>query len=218
VKPRERLLDLGAHALTDGELVAILLRTGVSGKGVVELSNELVSAGGGLSALFDRTVEELLDVKGLGKAKVATLLAVMELARRYYESQLACRENRFLSPEDAHGFLKSHMPSDGSERFYVLFLDSQGALIDFEQMFRGNHSAAPVFVSEILKKALKLEAASIIVAHNHPSGNLSPSREDLQITKKLNQACRLMELTLQDHLIFSPMGFVSLAERGELGG
>ncbi len=218
MKPRERLLELGPEALTDGELVAILLRTGVSGKGVVELSDELLSGGGGLSVLFDRTIDELLAVKGLGKAKVATLAAVMELARRYYDSLLINRENRFSSPEDVHSFLKSRVSHDGSERFYVLFLDSQGALIEFEQMFRGNHSAAPVFVSEILKKALKLEAAAIIVAHNHPSGNLAPSREDLQITKKLNQACRLIELNLRDHLIFSPVGFVSLAERGELGG
>ncbi|NOY23653.1 MAG: JAB domain-containing protein [Acidobacteria bacterium] len=218
MKPRERLLELGPKALTDGELVAILLRTGVSGKGVVELSDELLSGGGGLSVLFDRTIDELLAVKGLGKAKVATLVAVMELARRYYDSLLINRENRFSSPEDVHSFLKSRVSHDGSERFYVLFLDSQGALIEFEQMFRGNHSAAPVFVSEILKKALKLEAAAIIVAHNHPSGNLAPSREDLQITKKLNQACRLIELNLQDHLIFSHVGFVSLAERGELGG
>ncbi|MCK5879432.1 MAG: DNA repair protein RadC [Holophagae bacterium] len=218
MKPRERLLALGPKTLTDGELVAILLRTGIRGKGVVELAEDLVTQNAGLSGLFDRSVDNLLSVKGLGKAKVATLAAVMELSRRYYESQLTMRDNRFSAPCEVHAFLKSHVPNDGSERFYVLFLDSQGALIEFELMFRGNHSAAPVFISEILKKALKLEAASLIVAHNHPSGNLTPSREDLQITKKLNQACRLTELTLQDHLIFSPVKFVSLAERGELGG
>ncbi len=218
MKPRERLLALGPEALTDGELVAILMRTGRTGKGVVEFSEELVADSGGLSVLFDRSVESLLAVKGLGKAKTATLAAVMELSRRYYESQLKFRENRFTSPKEVYAFLRGHFPVDGSERFYVLFLDSQGALIEFEQMFRGNHSAAPVFISEILKKALKLDAVSIIVAHNHPSGNLSPSREDLLITKKLNQACRLVELSLRDHLIFSPAGFISLAERGELGG
>lgn len=212
------MLELGPEALTDGELVAILMRTGTRGKGVVELAEELVNESGGLSELFDRGVESLLMVKGLGKAKVATLAAVMELSRRYYESQLKLRENRFTSPKDVHTFLKGRVLTDGSERFYVLFLDSQGALIEFEQMFRGNHSAAPVFISEIMKKALKLEAASIIVAHNHPSGNLAPSREDLLVTKKLNQACKLMELALRDHLIFSPVEFVSLAERGELGG
>ena len=154
MKPRERLLALGPKTLTDGELVAILLRTGIRGKGVVELAEDLVTENAGLSGLFDRSVDNLLSVKGLGKAKVATLAAVMELSRRYYESQLTMRDNRFSAPCDVHAFLKSHVPNDGSERFYVLFLDSQGALIEFELMFRGNHSAAPVFISEILKKAI----------------------------------------------------------------
>ena len=216
MKPRERLLDRGPQSLTDQELIAILLRTGVSDQDVVSLAESLLSDCGGLSGLFDMSVQDMLQVRGIGEAKATSLAAVMELARRYFVSKLNRNDNRFHSPDHVYQYLRHAIPHDGSERFCVLFLDPQGRLIQMDEMFRGNHSAAPVFVSEIMKRCLTLGASDMIVAHNHPSGNTTPSPEDRRLTERLQQAARLLDISVRDHVIFSVDGYRSMAEAGEL--
>lgn len=216
MKPRERLLQHGAAALSDAELVAILLRTGVSDRSVVDLARDILDERDGLCGLFDMDVKDLLAIRGLGNAKATALAAVMELSRRYFRHKLNRNDNRFQSPEEVFQYLRHHVVHDGSERFCVLFLNPQGALLKFESMFRGNHSAAPVFVSEIMKEALRLGASDLIVAHNHPSGELTPSPEDRRLTDRLKSASLMLDMVLRDHIIFSSDGYRSMAEHGDL--
>ena len=142
--------------------------------------------------------------------------AVLELARRYYVGKLNRNSNRFQSPEHVFEYLRHSIPHDGSERFCALFLDPQGRLIRMDEMFRGNHSAAPVFVSEIMKRALLLGASDLIVAHNHPSGNTAPSEEDRRLTRRLRSAADMLDICLRDHVVFSSEGYQSMAETGDL--
>ncbi len=217
MKPRERLLALGANSLTDGELVAILLRTGTREQSVVDMADTILHETGGIHGLFEKDIGQLMAIRGVGAAKATALATVMELSRRYFKSKLKCNQNRFQSPEEVYEYLRTHMAHDGSERFCVLFLDPHGSLIEMQEMFRGNHSAAPVFVSEIMKQCLALGASDLIVAHNHPSGNTSPSPEDRRLTARLLKAAALLDIHLRDHLIITVDGYRSMAETGEMG-
>ncbi len=216
MKPRERLLHHGAAALSDAELVAILLRTGVSDRTVVDLAQDILDLREGLCGLFDMNVQELMGIRGVGQAKATALAAVMELSRRYFQQKLKRNDSWFQSPEEVFQYLRHHIRHDGSERFCVFFLNPQGSLLKFETMFRGNHSSAPVFVSEIMKEALRLNASDLIVAHNHPSGELTPSPEDRRLTERLKSATNMLDMVLRDHIIFSSESFRSMAEYGDL--
>lgn len=214
MKPRERMENLGPDALTDYELIAILLRTGTKEKNVLDFSKDILKKYGSLSALLESSIDEIKEVKGIGNAKSTTLKAIMELAKRYYECKISENNYKFNSPDSTFNYLKSRINHDGSEKFCVIFLDNSNSLIKFEEMFQGNNRQAPVFVSEILKKALKLNATSIIVAHNHPTGNTNPSNEDIKLTEKLFKACKLVDLNLLDHIVFSKDSYTSLSEIG----
>ncbi len=214
-RPRERLLKQGPEALSDAELLAIFLRTGVSGRSAVDLARALLQRFQGLRGLFSADYRELRAVKGLGDAKIATLLATIELSKRYLREQLDARR-AVRNPDDVYQLLAHSMRDLHHEVFTVLFLNSKNEILAIEELFRGTINASSVHPREVIKRALQHGAAAIICAHNHPSGNPEPSPQDRQITRELKEACRLMELSLLDHLVVGHNRYWSFAEHGEL--
>ncbi|HYF17881.1 MAG TPA: DNA repair protein RadC [Ramlibacter sp.] len=215
-RPREKLLARGAAALSDTELLALLLRTGLAGKGVFALAQELVDRFGGVAGLLHAAADDLKQVKGLGgPAKRAELLAVLELARRAMAQQLRAREV-FSSPDAVKHYLQLHLSRHAHEVFAVMFLDAQNRLIELEVMFRGTLTQTSVYPREIVVRALQLESASVVLAHNHPSGTVQPSRADEALTHTLKSALALVDVRVLDHVIVAPGDSLSMAERGLL--
>ena len=215
-RPREKLLARGAAALSDTELLALLLRTGMAGKGVFALAQELVETFGGLAGLLHTSAEDLKRVKGLGgAAKRAELVAVLELSRRALAEQLKAREV-FSSPEAVKHYLQLHLSRKPHEVFAVMFLDAQNRLIAMEELFRGTLTQTSVYPREVVLRALHHDAASVVLAHNHPSGTVQPSRADEALTQTLRAALALVDVRVLDHVIVAPGDALSMAERGLL--
>lgn len=212
-RPREKLLLKGAAALSDAELLAIFLRTGVAGTSAVELSRELLSQFGSLGALLSADQEVFCQGRGLGQAKYVQLQAVIELARRFLAEELH-RETVFNNPRSVSDFLIAGLASEQQEVFAVLFLDSQHRLIIFEELFRGTIDGASVYPREVVKRCLFHNAAAVILAHNHPSGVAEPSQADKQITARLKSALGLVDVRVLDHLIVVGGKTASMAEAG----
>ncbi len=214
-RPREKLLVRGAQALTDAELLAIFLRTGVAGKSAVDLARDLLMDLGGLKGLFGSDEERFCRTKGMGKAKYAQLQAVLALSRRYLEEEI--RERDLLtSPEATRAYLKAQLYHQSREVFACLFLDNRHRVIRCEELFRGTIDGASVHPREVVRRALELHAAAVILAHNHPSGITEPSQADLRITQRLKDALALVDVRVLDHLIIGEGDAASLAERGLL--
>ncbi len=213
-RPRERLLGQGAAALADAELLAILLRTGREGETAVDLARRLLGGGGpaGLAALG---VPELAAVAGVGPAKAAVVLAALELGRRAAAASVPARP-RFSGPEDVAPTLLADMGSLTQEEFRVLLLDSKNGLLSTEVVGRGGLAHVPAEPREVFRPAIRWSAASVIVAHNHPSGDPEPSPADLDLTGRLVGAGRLLGVPVLDHLVIGRGRFVSLAARGVL--
>lgn len=214
-RPREKLLQRGATALTDAELLAIFLRTGVAGKSAVDLSRELLDLFGGLPALLCAGQREFCSARGLGSAKFAQLQAVLEMGRRYLQKSLE-KTDALNSPELTRRYLSTRLRGLQHEVFACLFLDAKNRVIEFEEMFRGTLKSASVHPREIVKTALKYNAASVIFAHNHPSGVAEPSEDDKRITDRLRQALNLIDVVVLDHIVIGDGCDVSFAERGLL--
>jgi DNA repair protein RadC len=215
-RPREKLIERGAAALSDTELLALLLRTGMKGKGVFALAQELVDTFGGIAGLLHTGADDLKRIKGLGgKAKRAELVAVLELARRAMAQQLRVREV-FTSPDAVKHFLQLHLSHKGHEVFAVMFLDAQNRLIAMEELFRGTLTQTSVYPREVAVKALHHQAAAVVLAHNHPSGTVQPSRADEALTQTLRAALALIDVRVLDHVIVAPGDALSMAERGLL--
>jgi DNA repair protein RadC len=212
-RPRERLLEAGPQALSDGELLAILLGTGVRGQPVAELARRILSDWGGLTALLGSAPAELSRTKGVGPARAARLLAALEIGRRYLGAPIEPR-SALGAPADAARFLKAKLLDLPHEVFCCLFLDTRHRLIRYEELFRGTIDGATVYPREVVKRALANNASAVIVGHNHPSGVSEPSEADRSITLKLAKALALVEIRLLDHVVVSRGGHVSLAERG----
>ncbi len=214
-RPREKLLERGPAALSDAELLALLLRTGVSGQSVLNLSDALLQRFGGLAGLLRAEPSELARIKGLGPAKRAELLAVLELARRVLQQPLEQRP--VLSDADTvEQLLRLRLAPLPYEVFAVLFLDSQLRLIALEELFRGTLNHTAVYPRELAQRALQLGAAAVILAHNHPSGLAEPSQTDRELTHRLSQALGLFEIRVLDHLVVGHQACVSFAARGWL--
>ena len=214
-RPREKLLALGPGALADAELIALLLRTGLPGLSVLQLAESLLSTFGGLGGLLRAGPEQLERVKGIGPAKRAEMAAVLELARRSIASELATRPV-FDSPARVKEYASLHLAGRDHEIFAVLFLDAQSRLIRLEEMFRGTLTQTSVYPREVVKRALELGAAAVILAHNHPSGAAEPSRADEFLTQTLKSALALVDVRVLDHLVVGHGAVVSFAERGLL--
>ncbi|MEK6662644.1 MAG: DNA repair protein RadC [Pseudomonadota bacterium] len=212
-RPRERLLAQGPHALSDAELLAIFLRTGMSGKSAVDLARELLQSFGSLTALTHASEAAFCAVPGLGPAKYAQLQAVMEMARRALKEQSKQRD-ALSSPQAVRDYLRLQLGAREYEVFMAVFLDTQNRVIAIEELFRGSLKETSVYPREVVKRALAHNAAALIFAHNHPSGVAEPSRADEAITQALKQALALVDVRVLDHFIVAAGGGVSLAERG----
>ncbi len=213
-RPREKLMARGAVALADAELLALLLRTGIVGKNVLQLAQELLDTFGGISGLLNAGLDDLKRVKGLGgTAKRAELTAVLELARRALTERLKEREI-FSSPEAVRHYLQLHLAAQPHEIFAVLFLDAQHRLITLEEMFRGTLTQTSVYPREVVVRALHHHAAAVVLAHNHPSGSVEPSRADEALTQTLKGALALVDVRVLDHVIVAAGQALSMAEKG----
>lgn len=214
-RPREKLLQRGASALSDAELLAIFLRTGVNGFSAVDLARELLTQFGSLRALLEADQSMFCDGKGLGPAKYAQLQAVLEMGRRYLASTLEKGE-AFTDIQQSSLFFKQQLRHHQQEVFACLFLDSQHQLIRFDELFYGTIDGASVYPREIVKQALKLNAAAVILGHNHPSGIAEPSHADISITQRIKEALALVDIRVLDHIIVGDGETRSLAELGKL--
>lgn len=213
-RPREKLLNLGAAALSDAELLAIFLRTGIPGLTAVDLSRDLLDQHGNLRALLELDQQAFCQNKGLGQAKFAQLQAVLEMARRHLRERLD-RGDALDSPELVKTYLKQQLRDYPQEVFACLFLDSRHRLIQYQELFYGTIDGASVHPREVVRQALLHNAAALICAHNHPSGVAEPSQADRAITLKLRDALALVDVRLLDHFVVGDE-VTSLAEQGLL--
>ncbi len=214
-RPREKLLAQGAGSLSDAELLAIFLRTGVAGYSAIEMAHYLLKHFGGIRQLLAASERDFCAVRGMGPAKYVQLQACIELSQRFLAQQL--KQKQLLnSVEETSRFLISKLRDKHYEVFCCLYLDNRHQLIHFEELFRGNINSASVYPAEVVKQALKYNAAAMIVAHNHPSGICEPSQSDYHITRQLKEALQLMDIRLLDHIIIGESQTTSLAQLGEL--
>jgi len=214
-RPREKLLARGPGALADTELLALLLRTGLKGQGVFVLANAVLTRFGGFAGLLMADADALKSIKGLGPAKSAELLAVVEMARRALAQQMS-EAPVFDSPQKVKDYTALQLGGRTQEVFAVLFLDGQHRLLRLEEMFHGTLSQTSVYPREVVKRALALNAGAVILAHNHPSGVAEPSRADEYLTTTLKSALALIDVRVLDHLVVGQGVVVSMAERGLL--
>lgn len=214
-RPRERLIRLGPIALSDAELLAIFLRVGVAGKSAVDLGRDMTNHFGSLNRLFSASLNDFSVINGLGPAKFAQLQAVLELARRALTEELRSGNN-LSSPQAVKQFLQLFMSNKAYESFVVLFLDVKNRLIAPEELFRGTLTHTSVYPREVVKAALAHNAASVILAHNHPSGTPEPSAADRNLTTTLKQALALVDIRILDHFVVAGARVYSFAEHGDL--
>ncbi len=214
-RPREKLLARGPDALSDAELLAIFLRTGVPGKTAVDLARELLGRFGGLRELLAAERTQFCAAPGLGDAKYAQLQAVLEMGRRHLGEALQ-RGVALESPLQAKSYLLACLRDKPHEIFCCLYLDNRHRVLAFEEMFSGTLSGASVYPREVVKAALKINAAAVIFAHNHPSGVAEPSQADEALTRRLKEALALVDIRVLDHLVIGDGEVVSFCDRGLL--
>lgn len=214
-RPRERFEQNGPESLSNHELIAILLRTGTKEESVLQLANRLLTNFEGLRLLKEATLAEMTQIKGIGKAKAIQVLAAVEIGRRI--SNLAYDDRYVIrSPEDGASYVMNDMRFLSQEHFVCLYLNTKNQVLHKKTVFIGSLNASIVHPREVYKEALRRSAASIICLHNHPSGDPTPSREDIEVTKRLVEAGRIIGIELLDHLVIGENKFVSLKEKGYL--
>lgn len=214
-RPREKLIELGAQALSDAELLAIFLRVGVVGKSAVDLARDLLIQFGSLNGIFAATEHELSQVHGIGSSKYVQLQAIFEMSRRALNEKLQQRDV-LASPQAVRDYLVLKLGSYTKEAFLVLFLDTQNRLLATEEMFSGSLSETSVYPREIVKRVLHHNAAAVIFAHNHPTGNVKQSQADELLTKQLQQALALIDVKVLDHFIVAGNNTLSFSQTGLL--
>ena len=214
-RPREKLLKQGAVFLSDAELLAILLRTGTTNHSVLRLAEEVLSVykDRGLLSIMNMSAQELADIKGIGMAKAATIMAAVELGKRFY-MKAAERKEAVNSPEDVAAIAMPRLRYSMKENFVVLLLDTKHHVIGMPVISVGSLSASVVHPREVFETAVKNFAASMILVHNHPSGDPTPSAEDINITRRLVQAGKIMDIPVLDHVVIGDDCFISLKEKG----
>ena len=212
-RPRERLEQVGAQALSNPELLAILLRTGIPGENAVQVGQRLIKELNGLSGIHQATFEELCAQAGIGPAKAAQIKAAIELGRRLASEEPESRP-AIHSPADAAALVKYEMSALEQEELWVILLDTRNRLIKIEKLYRGSLNSSMVRVGEVFKTAIRNNAASVLVLHNHPSGDPAPSPEDVSLTRAVVSAGKLLDIEVLDHLVVGGGKHVSLKERG----
>ena len=214
LRPRERLLEAGPSALSDGELLGLLLGIGSREKTAVELAGEVISEAGGLHGLYDVSVHELMRVNGIGEAKTCIILAAMELGRRIGQVRNPGRPV-ISSPADVERLLRGRIANLDRENFVVVLLNTKNEVIETSTVSIGTLGASLVHPREVFKPAVRASAASVILAHNHPSGKVEPSREDREVTRRLGEAADILGIEVLDHVIVGD-GYFSMKEHGML--
>jgi len=212
-RPRERLSRLGPQALSNAELLAILLRVGVPGENSVQVGQRLLQAFGGISGLHRASFEEVCAQHGIGPAKAAQIKAAIELGRRLTQVSIDDRP-AIQSPEDAANLVRYEMSSLEQEVLRVILLDTRNRFLEIVELYRGSLNSSQVRVGELFRPAIRRNAASMIVVHNHPSGDPSPSPDDIAITRAIVEAGKLLDIEVLDHLIIGQGRYTSLKERG----
>lgn len=214
-RPREKLLEQGVATLSDAELLAIFLRVGVTGKSAVDLARELLMRFGSLNGIFAAPLNELSQVNGIGSSKYAQLQAIFEMSRRALGEQMAAKDV-LASPQQVRDYLCLRLGALTREVFMVLFLGTQNRVVATEELFSGTLTQASVYPREVVKRALHHNAASVIFAHNHPSGLIQQSQADERLTQQLQQALALVDVRVLDHFIVAGNDTLSFSERGLL--
>lgn len=212
-RPREKLLKYGSSKLTKSELLAIFLRSGIRGKSAILIANELLTQFGGVKGIFEADANELMEIQGLGEAKVAQIKAVQALAEEYLKERLKF-VHKVKNSKELFDYLRLTMRDLRNEVFKIIFLDSVNQIIDDEDLFEGTLNASAVYPREVVEKALQRNAASLIFVHNHPSGDPNPSESDKAITEDLIYACNLVEIKVLDHIIIGDNRYFSFADEG----
>ncbi|MGF1680915.1 RadC family protein [Photobacterium minamisatsumaniensis] len=214
-RPREKLLERGAGALSDAELLAIFLRTGITGMNAIELATYLLNEFGSLRALLGADKEAFCQHRGLGPAKFVQLQAVMEMSERHF-AEIIKKGDALTSPESTRKYLSRILRDRHREAFFVLFLDNQHRVLSGEVLFEGTIDSASVYPREVVKRSLELNAAALILAHNHPSGVAEPSQADRRITRRISDALALVDIRVLDHFVVGDGEITSFAEQGWL--
>jgi len=212
-RPRERLRRLGAQALTSAELLAILLRVGVPGENAVQVGQRLMQRFGGLTGLHRASIDDVCGEHGIGEAKAAQIKAAIELGRRL-AAEAPEERPAVHSPQDAADLVRYEMSALEQEELRVVLLDNRNRLLSVEAIYRGSINSSQVRVGELFKAAIRRNAAALIVAHNHPSGDPTPSPDDVAVTRAIVQAGKLLDIDVLDHIVIGGGRFVSLKERG----
>lgn len=216
-RPRERCLSRGAAALSTTELIAILLRTGTKGKTALDLSREVLKEAGSLRALSALAPAEVARLCSLGQARATQLCAAIEIAKRFTDEEVSLGET-LSGAEEAYRYLKPRLRDLPHEVFAVIFLNQKHGVIAYRELFRGTISASSIHPREVVKEVLKHNAAAVILAHNHPSGHVSPSPDDLRLTEDLRALLRHLDVRVVDHLIVGGNGYFSFSREGLLNG
>ncbi len=214
-RPRERFLHYGREALSNKELLAIILRTGTQSMNVLDMSTEILKRFDSIRAINACSVKDLTSIRGLGPTKAIQVLSALELGKRLYEEQFN-KNDMLNSPEVVYAFMRPKVEMEEQENFYVLYLDTKAKLIKAVKLFVGTLSSAIVHPREIFKHAVKLSAASLIIVHNHPSGDPNPSHSDIDITKMIEKNGHLMDIQLMDHIIVGKGKYYSFKEHGKM--
>lgn len=212
-RPRERLATLGPQALTNAELIAILLRVGVPGENAVEVGQRLLQKFGGLSGLHRTPIKELIEQHGIGEAKAAQIKAAIELGRRL-TVDAPDEKMTINSPADAAALVHYEMSALEQEHLRVILLDRRNRVLEIVEVYKGSVSSSQVRVGELFKEAIRTNASALIVIHNHPSGDPTPSPDDVAVTRAITQAGKLLDVDVLDHLVIGQGKWVSLKERG----
>lgn len=214
-RPREKLMARGAHALSDAELLAIFIGSGVRGRTALDLARDILARFGGLRALLSAKKDAVCDCAGLGEARFVALQAALEIGRRHLDESLR-RGEIFSTADDTKRYLQARLRDREQEVFCCMFLDNRHRLLAFEELFIGTFNGAAVYPREVVKRALSHNAAATIFAHNHPSGVAEPSTADRQLTRRLQDALGLIDVRVLDHLVVGDGGTVSFSELGYL--
>ncbi len=212
-RPREKLTLRGAHNLTDAELLAILLRTGTKGNSVINVAQEIINVHRNLAFLATKTLSDLMKTRGVGKDKAATLLAAFELSRRILSQSKWFNERKITSPQDVADIFIPLLRDELKEKFILVCLNSANKIIAYEIISVGNLNSSVVHPREVFKAAIDHRSASIILLHNHPSGNPEPSNEDIAITKKMVESGKILDILVFDHIIIAGNTYTSFVER-----
>ncbi|MBQ0035640.1 MAG: DNA repair protein RadC [Firmicutes bacterium] len=213
--PREKALKYGISCLSNYELLALIIKSGYKDSSVYELSDDLLELCHGFDNLLSLSYEELTSIKGIKKAKALEIMAILEIAKRL--SKVDCiRQESLDNPNKVIEWLRFNIAFSDHEEFFVVYLNGKGGIIKYESLFRGSKSSSIVAIDEVLRKALLLKTSAILVAHNHPSGNVEPSRNDINITTKLKRSCEMLDIPLLDHIIVSKESYFSFKNHGLL--